>query len=268
MKKTSLHTHLFFLAIALVFSFFLLTGRRTSAETGHAQTRALQPSLANPDFEVGTVGQVPDGWFSPTTGAGFTVELVEDNSKSGKRAARISSVAERPANAAETPTVVARNMNSRRLMEPWRRSTMASSRRRLRSAKLRMRLLIVELSSLQRTELQRAQRPLDTIARFLGGVGPGRTVEIVDTGRIERSPHLGPQQRRRPQREADVPASVVLRADPGVVAVRLDRGSIVVADNILIPGAPKYRDYMRQQQGKLFDTVERQHRHRRRSLRR
>jgi catechol O-methyltransferase len=30
----------------------------------------------------------------------------------------------------------------------------------------------------------------------------------------------------------------------------------VVADNILIPGAPKYRAYMREQQGKLFDTVE------------
>jgi catechol O-methyltransferase len=36
----------------------------------------------------------------------------------------------------------------------------------------------------------------------------------------------------------------------------LHRGSIVVADNILIPGAPKYRDYMRQQQGKLWNTVE------------
>jgi catechol O-methyltransferase len=36
----------------------------------------------------------------------------------------------------------------------------------------------------------------------------------------------------------------------------LHRGSIVVADNILVPGAPKYREYMRQQQGSLFDTVE------------
>jgi catechol O-methyltransferase len=36
----------------------------------------------------------------------------------------------------------------------------------------------------------------------------------------------------------------------------LHRGSIVVADNILIPGSPKYRDFMKQQQGKLFDTVE------------
>ncbi|OBI77783.1 O-methyltransferase [Mycobacterium sp. E740] len=36
----------------------------------------------------------------------------------------------------------------------------------------------------------------------------------------------------------------------------LHRGSIVVADNVKVPGAPKYREYMRQQQGKLFDTVE------------
>ncbi len=36
----------------------------------------------------------------------------------------------------------------------------------------------------------------------------------------------------------------------------LRRGSIVVADNILVPGSPKYREFMNQQQGKLFDTVE------------
>jgi len=36
----------------------------------------------------------------------------------------------------------------------------------------------------------------------------------------------------------------------------LHRGSIVVADNILIPGSPKYRQFMTQQQGTLFDTVE------------
>lgn len=36
----------------------------------------------------------------------------------------------------------------------------------------------------------------------------------------------------------------------------LHPGSIVVADNILVPGSPKYREFMNQQQGKLFDTVE------------
>ena len=36
----------------------------------------------------------------------------------------------------------------------------------------------------------------------------------------------------------------------------LHRGSIVVADNVKLPGAPKYREYMRRQQGVQFDTVE------------
>jgi catechol O-methyltransferase len=36
----------------------------------------------------------------------------------------------------------------------------------------------------------------------------------------------------------------------------LHRGSIAVADNVRLPGAPKYREYMRQQQGKLWNTVE------------
>jgi catechol O-methyltransferase len=36
----------------------------------------------------------------------------------------------------------------------------------------------------------------------------------------------------------------------------LHRGAIAVADNVRIPGAPKYREYMRQQQGKLWNTVE------------
>ncbi|MCV7348831.1 O-methyltransferase [Mycobacterium parmense] len=33
-------------------------------------------------------------------------------------------------------------------------------------------------------------------------------------------------------------------------------GSIVVADNVRVPGAPKYREYMRQQQGTLWNTKE------------
>lgn len=36
----------------------------------------------------------------------------------------------------------------------------------------------------------------------------------------------------------------------------LHPGSIVVADNVRVPGAPKYRAYMREQQGRQFDTVE------------
>jgi catechol O-methyltransferase len=36
----------------------------------------------------------------------------------------------------------------------------------------------------------------------------------------------------------------------------LHPGSIVVADNVRVPGAPKYRAYMRDEQGRTFDTVE------------
>ncbi|WAJ42475.1 class I SAM-dependent methyltransferase [Mycobacterium sp. Aquia_216] len=36
----------------------------------------------------------------------------------------------------------------------------------------------------------------------------------------------------------------------------LHTGSIAVADNVRVPGAPRYREYMRQQQGKLWNTVE------------
>jgi catechol O-methyltransferase len=36
----------------------------------------------------------------------------------------------------------------------------------------------------------------------------------------------------------------------------LHPGSIVVADNVRIPGAPKYREYMRQEQGKRWKTIE------------
>lgn len=36
----------------------------------------------------------------------------------------------------------------------------------------------------------------------------------------------------------------------------LHPGSIIVADNVRIPGAPKYREYMQQEQGKRFDTIE------------
>ena len=36
----------------------------------------------------------------------------------------------------------------------------------------------------------------------------------------------------------------------------LHPGSIVIADNVGIPGAPKYRRYMREQQGRLWRTEE------------
>jgi catechol O-methyltransferase len=36
----------------------------------------------------------------------------------------------------------------------------------------------------------------------------------------------------------------------------LHAGSIVVADNVRVPGAPKYREYMRKQQGDHWQTIE------------
>ena len=36
----------------------------------------------------------------------------------------------------------------------------------------------------------------------------------------------------------------------------LHTGSIVVADNVKVPGAPKYREYMRGQRGRLWKTIE------------
>jgi len=36
----------------------------------------------------------------------------------------------------------------------------------------------------------------------------------------------------------------------------LHKGSLAVADNVRVPGAPKYRAYMREQQGTLWNTVE------------
>jgi catechol O-methyltransferase len=36
----------------------------------------------------------------------------------------------------------------------------------------------------------------------------------------------------------------------------LHTGSIAVADNVRVPGAPKYREYMRAQQGELWNTIE------------
>ena len=38
----------------------------------------------------------------------------------------------------------------------------------------------------------------------------------------------------------------------------LHAGSIVVADNVKLPGAPKYRAFMQEQQGTKWNTVEHQ----------
>ena len=83
----------------------------------------------------------------------------------------------------------------------------------------------------QRIGLSATQRPLDTIARFLGGVGPGREVSIVDAGSrkplelsvvvpVEDMSRLGEQCRSRsgpPGRwRAPIPASASgRRSTPG-----------------------------------------------------
>ena len=66
-----------------------------STQVSCAQSRpgrsAPNTALLNPDFEQGTVGQVPEGWHSPTNGSGYAAELLEENPKTGKRAARVRS---------------------------------------------------------------------------------------------------------------------------------------------------------------------------------
>ena len=42
----------------------------------------VQPHPVNLDFEQGTIGQLPEGWDSPTTGC--VAELSEDKARSGK----------------------------------------------------------------------------------------------------------------------------------------------------------------------------------------
>jgi C-terminal processing protease CtpA/Prc len=64
-------------------------------ETRGAQLKPGRPapntSVLNPDFEQGSVGQVPEGWNSPTSGGGYEAELLEENPKTGKRVARVRS---------------------------------------------------------------------------------------------------------------------------------------------------------------------------------
>ena len=57
-------------------------------------------SVLNPDFEQGKLGQVPEGWHSPTSGGGYAVELIEENPKTGERAVRLRSDPATPANTA------------------------------------------------------------------------------------------------------------------------------------------------------------------------
>ena len=68
---------------------------------------------------------------------------------------------------------------------------------------------------------------------------------------------LAPPARSIPQFHPDSPAPHYL-SDLQAILDRgwLHKGSIAVADNVRIPGAPRYRKYMREQQNKLWRTVE------------
>jgi C-terminal processing protease CtpA/Prc len=61
---------------------------------------APNTSFLNPDFELGNVGQIPEGWHSPTSGGGYAAELIEENPKTGKRAALLRSIPATPDKAA------------------------------------------------------------------------------------------------------------------------------------------------------------------------
>ena len=61
---------------------------------------AAQVKVANPGFEQGQPGNVPDGWFVPSVvaQAGFAAKLVDQGCRSGDRCAMLTGVADPPAN--------------------------------------------------------------------------------------------------------------------------------------------------------------------------
>ncbi|HYJ87379.1 MAG TPA: S41 family peptidase [Pyrinomonadaceae bacterium] len=89
MKHHRPYTHC--LTVVLICLAFI-TEPDVGAQTSPARPPAMQTSLANPDFELGNVGQLPDGWTSSTAKIGYPAEVVEENPKTGKRAALVRSV--------------------------------------------------------------------------------------------------------------------------------------------------------------------------------
>src|SRR5262245_59495679 len=71
----------------------ILTAPRqvTLAQASLFHSNTVQPRPVNLDFELGAIGQVPEGWDSPTK-AGYAAELTEGQVKSGKRAALLHDV--------------------------------------------------------------------------------------------------------------------------------------------------------------------------------
>jgi len=66
-------------------------GQDTFAQSSPVRSQSVQTHPVNLDFEEGAVGQVPDGWVSPT-GINYAAELTEERPKSGRRAALLRSV--------------------------------------------------------------------------------------------------------------------------------------------------------------------------------
>jgi len=51
---------------------------------------AANPAAINLDFETGSPGEVPPGWFAPTTHLGYDTALVTDSPKEGRQCVRVS----------------------------------------------------------------------------------------------------------------------------------------------------------------------------------
>jgi C-terminal processing protease CtpA/Prc len=75
-----------------------VTTQNTCGHSSPVRSFAIQSSLINPDFEQGRVGQMPDGWSASTSDVGYAVQLIEENPKTGKRAALLRSLPTSQAN--------------------------------------------------------------------------------------------------------------------------------------------------------------------------
>ena len=70
---------------------FLAASRQiVLAQASLFHSNTVQSRPVNLDFEQGRIGQLPEGWDSPTTG--YVAELIENQAKSGKRAALLRDV--------------------------------------------------------------------------------------------------------------------------------------------------------------------------------
>src|ERR1044071_1218244 len=83
--------HLIAFCLSLLLIVIGASGTLTQAQSSLVQSPNTQAHPLNLDFEQGTLGQVPDGWISPTK-VTYSAELTEEQPKSGKRAAVLHSI--------------------------------------------------------------------------------------------------------------------------------------------------------------------------------